>query len=168
MRTIIKNIFLIWVESFQNSLIVTVFPPEDTSCQATVDLSSLLRDLLLTLFYISLFTLSISQKRIFSILKESFLKHKNHNILAFQHLSQHFRASRLIGMQKNKRRSTKHQRAQTESRFFLDNVYFFDELSVDSNPKRLRSVRLDKCLLDSLLPCGFCGVSLESLGVAAE
>ena len=45
---------------------------------------------------------------------------------------------------------------------------FFDELSVDSNPKGLKSVRLDKCLLDSLLPCGFCGVSLESLGVAAE
>lgn len=113
-------------------------------------------------------TQHFTRERIFGILKESSLKHKNHNILAFQRLSQHFSASRLIGMQKNKRRSTKHQHAQTESGFFLDSVCFFDELSVDSNPKRLRSVRLDKCLLDSLLPCGFCGVSLESLGVAAE
>ena len=69
-------------------------------------------------------TQHFTRERIFSTLKESSLKHKNHNILAFQRLSQHFSASRLIGMQKNKRRSTKHQRAQTESGFILDSVCF--------------------------------------------
>lgn len=45
---------------------------------------------------------------------------------------------------------------------------FFDELSVDSNPQRLNSVRLDRCLLELLLPCGFCEVSSEGTDVAAE
>lgn len=51
---------------------------------------------------------------------------------------------------------------------FGGDACFFDELSVDSNPKRPKSVRLDKCLLDSWLPCGFCEVSLEVTGCSCR
>jgi hypothetical protein len=43
-------------------------------------------------------------------------------------------------------------------------VCFSDEVSVDSNPKRLESVSLDKCLLDSGLQRGGCEVGVKITG----
>lgn len=48
--------------------------------------------------------------------------------------------------------------------FFLEDVCLLDELSVDSNPKRAKGVRLDKCLLASLSPRGVCEVTVEVTG----
>lgn len=43
-------------------------------------------------------------------------------------------------------------------------MFFSDELSVDSNPKRLESVSLDKCLLDSGRQHGGCEVGVKITG----